>query len=210
VDGALRLIRKRTGGIRDADVAIEKLKGAGWGTGVAAGRRAMIEYLDDVRKPAARRLAGVGERQKIERLPERARKLMRGVKLTPEKAEGSVRAVLRRVKALATKGVANAEDLHRARLVIKRLRYVAELGSAQLGRRSALLVKEARALSDQMGLAQDLVVLAALVGDAIKERPKRARELGMVRARVVARGRRVHRDGVKALAGAGRLEELLG
>jgi len=69
------------------------------------------------------------------------------------------------------------EALHRVRIAAKKLRYLVEIVSPELGPAGGSLVKRLRGLQDHLGEFHDEVVLDAQVADAIRRATRRGRRL---------------------------------
>jgi CHAD domain-containing protein len=190
--GELKWLGGELGGARDLDVLLARL------------RRGVAE-LDGADAVAADRIAGQLEAQR-----EAAQAQLLGTLESPRYRELLVtfeqfvnappvaasdvslvgvagrefRRLERHVKSLG--GEPSNDDLHRARIHAKRLRYATELSSQFLGKDGRKIVSAAKRFQDTVGAHQDAVVAEALIRGALR----RSRGVGTG----VAAGRLIERE----------------
>ena len=196
VTRALRRIRRGFGALRELEVHVEALEGM---RGLKPATAAAVVRL--LRRWRARYARARGEA--LERMaPRRVRRLVRdlGRAFQPLRsglapgadAEAAVRARLarERERALAAVRAACAAPrtgdpgrFHRARIAIKRWRYVEERSSAAAGAEPALL-GELKAMQEQLGDAHDRETLSADIARFARTSTARARALEPVLRRL--------------------------
>ena len=143
-------------------------------------REALIAHLADERAVALYdRLVEASRRPVLRKRADRAAR-----SVLPRLVERSWNRLHRAVEGLET--VPTEDDLHRVRLLAKRVRYAAEAVAPGLGRRPARFASAAATIQDSLGDLHDAAVAAAWLRSAAPElTPSAAFRAGMVAQRLL-------------------------
>jgi len=167
----LRELTRATSGARDAEVQLAWLAQAGKPAGPGAPwlRARLAAQRDDAYRDALE--DGTREFAEVER---RLRRRLNGIAVSPRPGEPFAAALSRRVleeqatleqEAAATRSADDDGAVHRARIAVKRLRYLLEpLSESDATARD--LVGRLKQLQDVLGEAHDLQVLVDTFGEA--------------------------------------------
>jgi CHAD domain-containing protein len=168
----LRGLRRAAAAVRDADVQAELWRGvAEEEPGLAPLLVPVLEHLGESRSAAnallRARAAGPG---RVRRAARRAARGARGARIGGERAADlatlagwRIAELTEALRSRVEGGLAEPEDLHEARIAVKRLRYTLELLGGGLQTDSGALVERVRAAHARLGDHQDLVVAQGLI-----------------------------------------------
>ncbi len=193
VRGRLKVVADALGGVRDLDVLLERLRGEVDALPVQEQRdaRPLLRALQRERTAARRKLLALLRSPAYFELLDL---LEQGPpQHDPGKADPTLAALWyrdwrklgRSMKPLG--GESPDDELHAARLRLKRARYTAELAGPTLGKSGAAFVKQAKALQDVLGEHQDATVAELRLRELAKSA---AAAPAFVAGRLVERERR--------------------